>query len=253
MLGYRLFRHAVLMLIDNTSTALRISFFPFFCLGVATYLLIVRLAGALESGAESTAEPVLVLFIFALVIMYPVVFVWVAVGWHRYVLEGIEPRLAWPEWNKDRMLAYAGAFFRTIPLAVLLGLAAIFVFLIPAVLFDDGSVSSNDGTILGFLLGVAISFLSMRLSLVLPAAAVGVFMRVPESWSATKEFHKPILFAALCIGVLTAIPDLLLQTPLAPMVGSFLYFIVAQWFLLMLGISIMTALYGHIVEKRELR
>ncbi len=63
-------------------------------------------------------------------------------------------------------------------------------------------------------------------------------MRVPDSWSKTKEFSRPIFVSALCVGVLTAIPNLLLLTPLAPIFGGFVYFMVAKWFLLMLGISI---------------
>lgn len=254
LLGYKIFRHSVLMLLDNISVALRLSFFPFLALAAAVYSLAVFEAEALpETDYVSPVSGAVVIGILALIVLYLIVLVWVAVGWHRYVLQNIEPHLAWPVWNSERMWAYAGAFLRVIPITILYCFIALLFFLIPAAIFNGGSVSTDDGTFLGFLLGVVVSYISMRLSLVLPAAAVGEFMRVPESWSKTKELSKPIFVAALCVGVLTAIPNLLLHTPAAPIIGSFVYFLVAQWFLLMLGISIMTALYGFVVENRELR
>ena len=146
-----------------------------------------------------------------------------------------------------------GAFFRIIPLGMVLGFATVLVFIIPAQFMNDGSVSTDDGTLLGFLMGTVLSFFSLRLSLVLPAAAVGEFMRVPESWEATKGQAKPIFVAALFIGLLTIVPDLLRMTPLGSFLDGFLYDVISQWFLLMLGVSILTTMYGHYVEKRELR
>ncbi len=253
MLGYRLFRHAVLMLIDNISHALKISLLPFVSLVVLTYVLLLVLAElAIETnGLEQS--PMAWVGIIALLSSYLIVLVWVAVGWHRYILEGVEPSLAWPDWKSDRMWAYSGAFLRIIPLSLLLCFAALLVFLIPAAVFNGGDVSTNDGSFLGFLLGVVVSYIWMRLSLVLPAAALGLYMRVPDSWSATKEYSKPIFAAALCVGILAAIPNLLLLTPLGPIIDGLVYFLVAQWFLLMLGITMMTALYGHIIENRALR
>ena len=242
------------MLLDNISVALRLSVFPFLVLGAAFYLLtIFPMEGLAQADDISSATGPFLFGILALIATYLIVLVWVAVGWHRYVLQSVEPHLAWPVWKRDRIWAYAGAFLRIIPLSILFCFVALLIFIIPAALFNGGNVSTNDGTLLGFLLGVVISYITMRLSLVLPAAAIGEFMRAPDSWSITKEYSKPIFVAALCVGVLTAIPNLLLLTPLAPIVGGVVYFLVAQWFLFMLGISIMTALYGFVVEKRELR
>lgn len=252
MSGFRLFRHAVLMVIDNIAVALRISFLPFLGLGAATYFVAVFLVQAAPPGTEG-AGATSVSVILALLTLYVIVYVWVAVGWHRYVLLSIEPGPAWPLWSGAKIWAYVVAVLRLIPLSLLLGLIAGIIFSIPAAIFNNGSVSTNDGTVLGFLLGVTISYIAMRLSLVLPAAAIGEFMRVPDAWAKTKSFSKPIFVAALCVGVLTAIPNLLLLTPLAPILGSVMYSLVAQWFILMLGISMLTALYGHIVEGRELR
>ncbi|WP_164661477.1 hypothetical protein [Tropicibacter sp. Alg240-R139] len=102
-------------------------------------------------------------------------------------------------------------------------------------------------------MSTAISYVSLRLSLVLPSAAVGVFLSVPESWEKTKAHSKALWDVALCIGVLTLTPNFLLLTSLARILGGFAYVVVAQWVLLMLSVSILTTMYGYIVQGRELR
>ncbi|WP_171208450.1 MULTISPECIES: hypothetical protein [unclassified Ruegeria] len=149
LLGYRIFKHAVLMLLDNISVALRLSVFPFLALGVACYLLALYPAGVLtetDTDNVSSISGAFALGILTLVVLYLITLVWVAVGWHRYVLQNIEPNLAWPVWNSDRMWAYAGAFLRIIPLSILLCFVALLLFIIPAAIFNGGDVSTDDGT-----------------------------------------------------------------------------------------------------------
>lgn len=252
MSEFRLFRHAVLMLIENLSAALKISVLPIVAAGALTFLALLPFVDFDKSGGENF-NPIVVLIILCGALLYLIAIVWVAVGWHRFVLLEESPGPAWPIWNGASVRAYIGAFIRMIPLSILLGFIVLLVFMIPAAIFRDGNVSTNDGTLLGFFLGVAISYVTLRISLVLPAAAIGEFMRVPDSWSRTGKHIKTIFATALCIGVLTAIPNLLLSTPLAPLLQSFAYTVFAQWFLTMLGVSIATAMYGHIVEDRPLR
>ena len=81
MSNFRLFRHAVLMLIENLSTALRLSAFPFFVLLVATIVF----AAAVGEEPATSLIPLAFLAVPFLIISFLVVFVWVAVGWHGFV------------------------------------------------------------------------------------------------------------------------------------------------------------------------
>lgn len=246
MLGFRLFRHAVLMLVDNVVPAVRVSVVPF--AGAVAIALLFAFAG----GTAGTPGGVLLALVPASLIGFFVI-CWIAVGWHRFVLAEEEPGPAWPSSDTGYVRSYALAMFRMIPLTVLLTLLVTLAFVLIGLVFGQQGVSTEDGTFLGFLLSIAISYVTLRLGLVLPAAAVGTWMRVPEAWQITGPYSGAILVLAICIGIFGAIPNLIVYTPLAPILAGFSYFLLASWLLIMLSISSLTALYGHIVEGRPLR
>ncbi|WP_205520561.1 hypothetical protein [Tropicibacter sp. Alg240-R139] len=117
MVGYHLFRHAVLMLIDNIVVALRMSVLPF----LALYALTVLMFAGISETDDFSARTGIGLLIVVLVIAYVGVFVWIAVGWHRYVLLEAKPSPAWPKWSGQSVSSYIWACFRLVPLTLLLG------------------------------------------------------------------------------------------------------------------------------------
>ncbi len=246
MLGYRLFRHAVLMLIDNLVTAIRISAVPLLLPVAFAFAVVVVMLPRIGTA------PIGLLGLLG-ALLYVGTLAWVAVGWHRFVLLQEQPGAAWPHWHGGRVWSYAKALLRILPLLLVLGIAMAFLAVILGMMVGQARVATTDGTILGFLLGAAMSYATLRLCLVLPAAAIGDFMRVPESWRRTAPYSGAVFVAALCVSFLALIPQLLLLTPLAPLATGFAYVLLANWLLTMLGISIATALYGHIVQQRPLR
>jgi hypothetical protein len=93
----------------------------------------------------------------------------------------------------------------------------------------------------------------LRLSTVLPGYALEPGHRVTEGWEATRGHSQTFfLLALLTGGAIVAIQGLadavFAPLPLVFIVITFLL----QWVVTMTGISILTTLYGHYVEKRAL-
>lgn len=241
MLGFRLFRHAVLMLVDNLGPAFRVSLAPFAGVALAAYMFL-----SVIQGSFTTLFVVVILICLAMVFA---TFCWVAASWHRYVLLEEEPGAFAPAWNGPVINAYAGAairvFGKTLLVAVPLGI-------LMAVL-SGGNFNSNAGGPLSLVFNTLISYLSIRWSLALPAAAIGQYMTTGESWRLSKPFAGPVFLAMVCVNLLTMIPGILAGSAIGSALGEFAYFTVASWLQLMLSVSLLTALYGHIVQGRDLR
>ena len=98
-----------------------------------------------------------------------------------------------------------------------------------------------------------ISYLFFRVGLVLPAAAVGRPLTMRESWQATGEGDKAVLMLALIVigaQVLISVPAMIDGNTSS--VVSLIYSVVVNWFVTMIGVSILTTLYGHFIEGRPI-
>jgi len=171
---------------------------------------------------------------------------WIAVAWHRYILLEESPSGLLPPIHQDRMLAYLGRGFVLFLLfmvtgAILLGLVASMAAVIPAV-----------ALIIGFAVGLAMVVIFYRLSVILPAAALGQSMSLTQALEHTRGATVTIVIIALSLFMTElAIQTVTLLLSFIPVVGV-LASIAATMFTTMLGISILTTLYGYYIEKREL-
>jgi hypothetical protein len=92
-------------------------------------------------------------------------------------------------------------------------------------------------------------WLSLRLGLVMPSAAIDQPMGLRQSWAATAPVSRDLVglsvigLAGLAVTALLAMPG-----PLGAILGA-----VASWITLMVGASVLTTVYGVAVEGRELR
>lgn len=250
MLGYRLFRHAVLMLIDNLGPAFRISILPAVLFFALTYLMMAQFFSSGDAvAAISEQAGLFAVTILCLAVAGFVVFCWVATAWHRYVLLEEQPGAALPRWNGDAIRRYVGASFRVFGITFLVALPLA----LGLSVLSGREFSSDDGTWLSFAFNFAISYLSLRWSLVLPAAALESHITVFESWRRSRDFAGAIFVANLLVNLLVSVPALVAGSMLNTLFASYSYFAVASWLQLMLSISLLTALYGHIVEGRSLR
>lgn len=241
-MGWKIFSHSVFLLNHNLRDAIRISS-PL----IVTMILNFVLGGAtaidnLEAGTSQNAGLSLVLQLLS-----AIAGLWVAVAWHRFVL--LEERGgSLPTFHGSRMLAY---------FIVILGL--VFVMALGAgVAGGVAALAFSFSTPLLIVAVVAILVTSMwifyRLSPLLPAAALGEPMGVKQAWAATDPLSGAVLVAALLLiffSILSGAAALLIMFQVSILIGVILIAIL-QWAYTMVGISILTTIYGIAVEGRDI-
>ena len=251
-MGPQLVAKSVLLIWNNLWAALRATAVPV----ALSFVVAALLAGAFGGGAEAlrsgAADGVAVLGGFLAFVVVVLGYAWAAVAWHRYVLLEEEPGVL-PRPPKDRVLAYVGAALRLIGPMILVG-----VLVAVAGLGLLGLVAGfgEGGAALAGLVAVGLSFAVfyavLRFSLHLPAAAVGHYMGAFESWAVTAPAKNAILTAAILLSLLQGVLGVVASALNLAGVAGLLLALIVNWFSTVLGLSILTALYGHIVEKRPL-
>ena len=259
MLSWRIFRRAVTLVVDDLPAALRVTALPYalfaavslaFAGSVDMATLARTEAGAatLPAGAASG--------LLATALVQLLAFLWISVAWHRHVLlrEGGE---GWvPPFYGREMLGYLGRSL-LIGIVVMAAVVMASVALVPL------------APALGFAVATVLAMvLVYRLGLILPAGAIGKPIPVVEAWRTTAGQSGTVVLLA----VMTYATSLLLQLPALLDAGpeteagagaaevatggggpiSLLYGLVVTWALLMLGVSLLSTLYGHFVEGRSL-
>ncbi|MEM7644287.1 MAG: hypothetical protein AAF366_17435 [Pseudomonadota bacterium] len=263
MLAWDIFKKAVLLIFDNIAAALRISLVPYGLLVAVNLYFLDSLApmAMLQSGDATALETLPSGFFGSILLTVAVqvfVFIWIAVAWHRYVLLE-EGGNAWvPQMNGGHMLGYLG---RSILLGLLILAALIAITVAIGFIMPFAAVA---------LSGLVSIILVYRLGLILPAGAVGKPITMGEAWEASKGHSTTVVLLA----IITFIASLMLQIPTAvdavlsgavdpasdpaqaleattsPV--SLVYNLVINWIVLVVGVSILSTLYGHFVEGRPL-
>jgi hypothetical protein len=100
--------------------------------------------------------------------------------------------------------------------------------------------------------GVVLYWLWMRLALILPAAAVGRPMTLGESWRYTARASGAIFVAIVILSALSIGAGFVLDLLLPGGLVRTVFDVVVTWISLMVGVSVMTTLYGHLVERRAI-
>ncbi len=270
-MGWQIVRHGVGLLLRNLGPALRVSVGP-----LLIALLVLALLGGLGLGAlyldptagQAPGEPGAGALGLALsAVLMPVLllftFSWVAVAWHRYVLREevpgllprLHPRLVWPYLGRSIVIALA---LMLVALPVALVLAPI----LGSVVLSGGSVPDPGpgfatralgvGAAFALLLSLLLGWVGTRLSLTLPARAVGKPITFGESWAATAPASGAIFAAVLILTLVNVALGLVFTLVLGQGLTTTVLDFIVRWATAMLGISILTTLYGHLVERRPL-
>ncbi|MEM7318845.1 MAG: hypothetical protein AAF408_07460, partial [Pseudomonadota bacterium] len=194
---------------------------------------------------ELSGSATFLVLVFFLVIW--IVLFWIAVSWHRFILLEEYPRGLFPVFRFDRILAYFGRI-------LLLGILAI-VAMIPGFIFMVGlGQSTSLIAVLIFLIWVfAVMVCFFRLSIVLPAAAVGERLTLAQAWNSTSG--KTGDFVSLL--VILFLFQILIQLAssvlvIIPILGAVFVLFVSMLILPMINVSILTTMYGHFIEKRDI-
>jgi len=206
-----------------------------------------------EGGQHQVPGSPLALLGFLIVLLL-VLFVsgWVAVSWHRFVLLEEYPALLpslsdkpiWPYVGKTLLLAIV-MLIVSIPLGFVLGFA-----LVPFVSDPTSAGAMIAGFGIGLILGTLLSWLWLRWGLILPATAVGRPLTMSESWNATKPLSGAIFTAVLILIALNLVVSLVIGLVLGDNIVTAILGLIVNWISLMVGISILTTLYGHVIEGR---
>lgn len=249
--------HALRMLVFDTSTTLRV-LMPALLLVVGASLAMAMLAPTtlllMQTAPDQMPETLSDIWLF---IMFGAVgllgYAFMAVLWHRHVLLNGAERV-------ENLLPDARTFVMYVWRAVLVGLAQLIaafpITLAMGVLgavFAVGGPNGIAATLIGLLGSVVFIWLALRLSIVLPAAALGYTLPLRESWTitapvATELWGAAVLLTGLNILAYAATGLILPDTGAAAFIARTVIFIVEG----LVFISVLTTLYGHLVEGRSL-
>lgn len=247
--------HALRMLIFETGTTLRV-LMPALLIVLGSSLLAALLTGdtliVLQTDPQRLIAdpPDNLLLVGFLGLAGLVGYALMAILWHRHVLlSGMD--------RGQVMRPNAGILAGYILKAITLGLVQ-FVASIPIVLGMGALITLGGGSaaaiaLSGLLGSLAFIWIALRLSLILPAAALGERMTILDSWEASAQASGTMFWvAALLTGlnwaayslVSTLIPGM---SPGALIVQTLFYILEGLVF-----VSVLTTFYGHLVEGRSL-
>lgn len=262
-MSWQLVKHAILMVFNNLGDAVRVSLGPFaiglFAIGIVVMITgadseVAALMEALSLEDEELAAEAIdgvsgqsILSIVLAALIYCLVLCWVAVAWHRFILLEEFPGFL-PTLPIDRVFAYFGrAAIVLIACGIVVALGSMLVITI------FGGLASGISVFLVFAIGVFAAILVYRFLLSLPSVAVGEPISLGAAWEVSRGQSGTILFMLLILAGINGVAQLALNTIIliSPLLG-FAFSIVIAWLSMIIGVSILTTLYGHLVEGRDL-
>ncbi|MFZ7091019.1 hypothetical protein [Primorskyibacter sp. 2E233] len=241
MKGWAIFVHSVRLVMNNIDVALRVSLVLYLVQGA--YQLTAFQYAPEGGGQPAQLPPQAALPLLVLGIAAVIASLWIAVAWHRFVLLEERPSGWLPNWHGGKILGYLG---RSMLIGVLISVVLL-VTLSVVMVIPPLQVVILPGMVL------AGSYFFFRLGVMLPAGAIDRKMKLAESWNATKDKDGAIVVLALIMmagAFVLQIPSLVNGDPSSPI--SLVYDLVTGWFATMIGVSILTTLYGHYVEGRDI-
>lgn len=261
MLGFRLFLHALRMILSNLPAAIRISLPALPCAAVFALMeqraiqiggLVSDRAGRWRLDPDAMGGGFVSAYVAAFLVFY-IVMMWVAVGWHRYILCEEGPSAFGPPWAGKAIWRY---FVASLVFAIYMILWAIVFVILAAILAYILSGILPPNLLRPFItafIGVPLTIIGYRASPVLPSAALGERMRVRDSIRATAGANGSFVV----VGVISVLASMALAMP-APILAQMsmslglVWQIATTWITTLAGVSILTTIYGHFIEKRDL-
>jgi hypothetical protein len=176
---------------------------------------------------------------------------WIAVGWHRFILKGETANL-FPQFRGDRMWAYFLRSFGYALIIILIG--AVWGAIVGLVL---GAVLA--GSMLAMFVGVAlivyipVGVIAFRLTAALPASALGAESQFLDGWNATKgKLTDLASLAVISVGISLAFSLIGTYVFGNITILAVIWQVAFGWLQMMVGVSVLTTLYGHYIEGRAL-
>lgn len=261
MTSFQILRHAWRMLANNRAEVTRL-LIPVLAAFVLLPLIQYLAVGTTAHSAAETFEPAMFWWALAVAVVQSLVAYSVIVAWHRFVLLEEPVAALWTPVPPMRVLAY---FLRMLLLslvvlpvmALALGIALSPVFLVMGATTGPGEAAPG-GMLAIFVIGGAVTLviygLSLRLSTVLPAAAIGAPLGLRGAWRASAGQGRLFLGVAIgivLIGILVAVLSIPLVVAGVPLLAACVQGAIGGVVLLYMA-SILTTLYGVFIEGRDL-
>lgn len=253
-MSWKLAAISLAMVWRNLAVAVRMS------LGPALAGLAVTVAGWVALGVRPADVTLALAFgsmdgriavalaLAAVVVMLTVA--WVMIGWHRLVLQDEVPGFA-PAFEPRLIGDYAlrSALISLLLLVLLFPVSAMGMQIL-AMLGLGGLVLTR--LALAFAMTALMAFLWLRLTLILPAMAVGHKLTIGESWAATSGRAEEVLGASsILVGLDLVFSSILDLAPLGLWPGLLLR-IALMWVMTLAGAGLLSLLYAERVEGRRL-
>ncbi|MCB1432885.1 MAG: hypothetical protein KDK75_10555 [Alphaproteobacteria bacterium] len=268
-------RHGIRSVLRNAGATLRISW-PWLIIIAIAYVLFAFVMttsgfGTTPLDSEKGAAPVLLAGLI-LFIVSALGFSSIAVNWHRYILLDEMPDLAQKLRVDGRVLSY---FWR----GLLAGLLTLLIMIVPIIILStvagsllSGVVGQMEGApgrgmgpgiwIVTIVIGAFATALFFRFALALPAIALGrEEIGLFDSWGRTRGLFWPLLMVAAGTVILQVVTQVIVDVinyvamsavGTVALVITVPLMLVVLWFFTFLGVTLLTTLYGHIVENRRL-
>ena len=254
MKGFQIFGYAVRQVFRNLQGALLISVLPALLSLVSVYML-----NRFQSNVGAHADLALWLK-FALILAFPyLLLVWVAVNWHRHILQkesvgvGLPPIIA-PRIRSYLLASLLVAICVLLPLLLAQMFGSTFITMLTSATGAQLGVVLRIVTLIEVVSAVAVGVVSLRASIFLPGVAVGKEISMADGWNAVEGQVPQLTVIFLCSWAISFGIDLIGATKLfySTILLGWLWQIAGLWLKTMLGLSLLTTLYGHYVEKRPL-
>ncbi len=251
-MGINLFVHSVRLVLSDWRNAMKITGLLYLIYAVPALLLGLLFPvpqttdPSAALGAMASFAPVGIITTLLMAIVY----VWLAVTWHRYILLEEQPSGQLPAFRQSEIMSYAGN-------AILLWLITLGIFIGVGLVTSPLAFLGVIGAILISIIIISIALIvGYRLGLVLPSRAIGQRLTFRESWAATTGRNATILVLAIVsalAAVAVDIPAMVLA--FLPGIGgllAMLWRLASGWVTILVGVSILTTLYGVFIEKRSI-
>lgn len=249
--------HALRMLVFEPATTLRVLMPALIMVGGCSLAIAVFAPGTIELLQSGSQEPPTVVPDVGLFVAFGALglmgYALMAILWHRHVLLNGAERPQ--ELRPDRRI-FLGYIWRAIVVGCFQFAAAVPITLVMGILgavLVRGGPASLTATLIGLLGSIVFIWIALRLSVALPAAALGLTLAVRDSWNITKPLASElwgvaVLLTGLNMGIYAITALLLPDTGTIVVVAQTLVFVIEG----LIFVSVLTTLYGHLIEGRSL-
>lgn len=235
------------MVLGNLGPALQLSALPMalsLAVTMALAPVLIRteteIALALRFGLVSPGTLGIVMLIWLLSAL------WVAVRWHRFALAGEPPSLL-PGPGREMMRYFLRMLAMVLIMALAGGVVGFVIGFLGAALRPPTGVAWAIVKILMFLA----TMVALRLSVSLPAMALGERVTLRQGWRALA--HAPLTLAVLAgLSLAWNAGYAALTVRLSSLAIWPAIWLVVTWLTTLIGLSLLTTLYGHFVQGRPL-